>query len=48
MDDMTEFDVISSTIEIMIDKLHELVDEDPTNPEALVIGNKLSNYYELS
>lgn len=48
MDDMTEFDVISSTIQIMIDKLHELVDEDPTNAEALVIGDKITNYYELS
>jgi len=48
MDDMTEFDVISTTIQIMIDKLHDLVDNDPTNAEALVISDKLNNYYELS
>lgn len=48
MDDMTEFDVISSTIQIMIDKLHELADEEPTNAEAFVLGDKIRNYYELS
>lgn len=48
MDDMTEFDVISTTIQIMIDKLHDLADEDPTNAEALAISDRITNYYELS
>lgn len=45
---MTEFDVISTTIQIMIDKLHELADENHIDAEALIISDKIRNYYELS
>jgi len=49
MDDYLEgFDMLSTTVEVLIDKLHELVEEG-AQAEALVVSDKIKKYqYELS
>lgn len=49
MDDYLEgFDMLSTTVEVLVDKLHELA-ENGADVEALAVSNKIKKFqYELS
>lgn len=45
---LEEFDMLSTTVEVLIDKLHDLV-EDGADMEAMIVSDKIKQFqYELS